>query len=68
MEIQPLNTIPTVKFGEGNIMILGCISANGVGGIEIIQGRMNAAKYTNILSTHLLKSANDLGLDCNFVF
>ena len=49
-------------------MIWGCFSADGVGGIEIIEGRMNASKYTKILTTHLLKSANDLGLDRNFVF
>lgn len=65
MELIGLNKFSMC--GE-NIMIWVCFSAEGVGGIEIIEGRMNEAKYTNILSTHLLKSANDLGLDRNFVF
>ena len=66
-EFKP-NTIPTVKFGGGNVMVWGCFSANGVGGMEIIDGKMNAAKYTKILSTHLFKSAADLGYGRDFVF
>ena len=48
-EFKPSNTIATVKFGGGSMMVWGCFSANGVGGIEIIDGKMNVAKYTKIL-------------------
>ena len=45
----PKNTVPTVKYSSGSIMIWGCFSAAGVGNIDIIEGRMNAEKYKNIL-------------------
>jgi len=39
----------TIKFGEGNIKIWACFSANGVGALEIIDGNLNAEYYHNIL-------------------
>ena len=43
------NTVPTVKYGCGSIIIWGCLSAAGEGNIDTIEGRMNAEKYKNIL-------------------
>ena len=43
---SPKNTVPTVKFGGGSIMIWGCFSAKGMGKISVIDGKMNAQKYT----------------------
>ena len=48
---KPCNTISTVKFGGGSVMIWGCFSANGVGGLEIIERKMNTVKYDDILSS-----------------
>lgn len=38
---RPKNTIPTVKFGGGNIMVWGYSSEWGTGKLHIIEGRMN---------------------------
>ena len=43
------NMVPTVKFGGSSIMIWGCFSAKGVGKISVIDGKMNAQKYEEIL-------------------
>ena len=43
------NTIPTVKFGGGSIMIWGGFSSKGPGEIEIIDGKMNGRMYRKIL-------------------
>ena len=42
-------TIPTVKHGGGSIMLWGCFSATGTGGLVRIEVKMNGAKYREIL-------------------
>jgi len=46
----------TVKFGGGNIMIWGCMTAQGVGYACRIDGNMNAELYTRILEDEFLQS------------
>ncbi len=38
---DPKNTIPTVKHGDGNIMLWGCFSAKGTGQLHCIKGTMD---------------------------
>ncbi len=62
------NTVPTVKNGVGSIMLWGCFSAAGTGRLVAIEGKMNAAKYRDILDENLLQSAQDLRLGRRFTF
>ncbi len=62
------NIVPTVKHGGGSIMLWGCFSAAGTGRLVAIEGKMNAAKYRDILDENLLQSAQDLRLGRRFTF
>ncbi len=47
---------------------VGVFSAAGTGRLVAIEGKMNAAKYRDILDENLLQSAQDLRLGRRFTF
>ena len=57
-EYNPKNTIPTVKHGGGNLMLWGCFSAKGTGGLHRIEGRMNGAMYQENLGNNMTMTQN----------
>ena len=61
------NTIPTVKFGGGSIMIWGYFSSKGTDELQVIHGKMNGSMYREILEKNIQKSATSLGHGRNFV-
>ena len=61
------NTIPTVKFGGGSIMIWACFSSKVTAELQVIHGRMNGSMYREILKKNLQKSATSFGQGRNFV-
>ena len=54
--------ISTVKHGDGSIMLWGCFSVAGTGRVVRFEGKMNGAKYREILDENLLKNTQDLRL------
>ena len=65
---SPKNTVPTVKFCGGSIMILGCFSAKGVGKVSVIGGKMNAQMSKQILQENLMSSVERLELTSDYIF
>lgn len=65
---DPKNTIPTVKFGGGSIMVWGCFSSHGTGRIHVIEGKMNGAMYREILEVNLLPSARMMRMRHGWTF
>lgn len=46
--------VPTLKFGGGSIMVWGCMTWAGVGKIQLVEGKMNAQQFTEILERGLI--------------
>ncbi len=65
---DPKNTIPTVKFGGGSIMVWGCFSSHGTGRIHVIEGKMNGAMYREILEVNLLPSTRMMRMRHRWTF
>ena len=65
---HPKNTIPTVKQGDGSIMLWECFSSAGTGALIRIEGKMDGAKYRKILEENLLTSERKLKLGWKFTF
>lgn len=49
----------SVKFPV-SVMVWGCMSAQGVGALHIVDGTVNADKYIGILENHLLPTIRDV--------
>ena len=62
-ELASRNIQGTVKFGGGNLMMWGCMTAQGVGYACRIDCRMNAEVYTGILDDYLLQTIDYYKLD-----
>uniref|UniRef100_A0AAZ3RE88 Transposase n=1 Tax=Oncorhynchus tshawytscha TaxID=74940 RepID=A0AAZ3RE88_ONCTS len=59
-------TLPMGKHGGGSIMLWGCFSAPRTGKLVRIEGKMNGAKYSEILIENLFQSAQDLRMGRRF--
>ena len=66
--LQPENTVPTVKFNGGNIMIWGCFSAKGPGRLHCLKDIMDGQMYRRILGRNILPSVRAMGLSPGWIF
>lgn len=66
--LSPKNTIKTVKHNGNGVLVWGCMSANGVGNLEFINGIMNQYVYIDIMKRNLKSSAQKLNLPSDFYF
>ncbi len=60
------SVLPTVKHGDGTVMVWGCMSAAGTGELQFVEGTMNANMYCDILKQSMIPSLRRLG--CRAVF
>jgi hypothetical protein len=61
-------TIPTVKHGGDSIILWGCFTAAGTGRLVRVEGKMNRARYREILDENLLQIIQGLRLGQRFTF
>lgn len=58
----------TVKHGGGSIMTWGCFSARGLGNLVIINDKLTAVRYIDILKENLFNSAAKMEFKNDFIF
>ncbi|GBM76663.1 hypothetical protein AVEN_206543-1 [Araneus ventricosus] len=61
-ELEMKILTPSVKHGGGSQMVLGCMSAVGVGNLHFIEGMMDKYMYLDILKQNLKQSAEKMGI------
>ncbi|GFV40650.1 transposable element Tcb1 transposase [Trichonephila clavipes] len=66
--LAPKNTIKTVKFGGGSVIVWGSMWAGGVGELAFIDGIMDKYVYLGILKDNWEKSSSKLRLGSGFIF
>ena len=64
----PENTVQTIKFIGGSIIIWRCFLVKGVGEKSAIDGKMNAQKYKKILQENLMSSFESLEFPSDYIF
>ena len=62
------HTIPTMKQCGGSVMLWGCFSAAGPARLVKVEGKMNAATYSELLEDNLIQSAREQQLRRRSVF
>ncbi|KAJ4447523.1 hypothetical protein ANN_09530 [Periplaneta americana] len=67
-KMKTKNLRATVKHGGGNMMIWECMSASGVGELVFIEDIMKKEDYLHLLQHNLVKSAEKLGIEKEFMF
>ena len=65
--LDPICTVPTVKYGGGNVKCWGCMSSSGVGNLVFITGNMTGEMYRDILQKNLFESVKKLKLGKDWV-
>ena len=66
-EYRPYCISPTIKHPQ-SIMVWSCMTAHGIGRLEIVSGMMNAMKYIDVLENKMLPSARSLFSDNDWIF
>lgn len=64
--VQPLldhHVSTTIKHSSGNVMVWGCMTAQGPGFLTRIDGGLNAELYCNILQDEFMQTLDYYGLD-----
>nr|AAB02109.1 transposase [Anopheles albimanus] len=66
--LNPKYTAKTVKHNGGGVLVWGCMAANGVGNLQVIDGIMDQYVYINILKQNLGPSLEKLGMSQDYWF
>ncbi|CAG7721247.1 unnamed protein product [Allacma fusca] len=66
--LKPRNLLPSVKYGGGNVVFWGCMTASGPSQLEFIDGILNSDIYIDILNRNVKTSSRELGLVRYFTF
>ena len=60
--------VPTVKFGDGGVMVWGAMSYKGVGFLTSVQGNLNQWGYIDFIGEQMIPSSDLLGYGENVWF